>query len=232
MKSQLNKILTVVVLLLVGTTVSVKAQTLTTPNVKIFCDGADLNLGAVPIGVGTNPEWRVRFSASPSLTSEQLNLITPLVLTGGTTITAGSLQTGYFYISTIAEDACESLPEIIPVYKFAPLTAAITGADDYCEEDPKAFTATPTTTDAHTIFTYQWYTFDGTTETAISGATNSTFTPTGLTAGNTTSYKVRIGYLVGTTKYCSNLSAVEAVTVTAKPTKPTITVEGVTGETW
>ncbi|WP_164123471.1 hypothetical protein [Sphingobacterium sp. xlx-130] len=232
MKNQLNKILTALLLFFFAVTATVQAQEVTTstPDVVFFCaDAGNYDLGA-STAVGTNPRWIVRHSLTPVLPAN-LGSIIPVVLNGNS-IPAASLVTGYFYITSISDESCESLPETILVYKFAPLTASITGADDYCEESPKIFTATATSTDGHTTFAYQWYTFDGTTETAISGATGATYTPIGLTAGNTTSYKVRIGYSVGVNKYCSNLSGVEAVTVTAKPTKPVITVEGVTGESW
>lgn len=231
MKNQLSKILTALVLLLVAVSATVQGQvTPSTPGVVFFCsDAGNYDLGA-STAIGTNPRWIVRHSLAPVLPAN-LGSITPVVLNGNS-IPAANLITGYFYITSISDESCESLPETIPVYKFAPLTASITGADDYCEESPKMFTATSTSTDGHTTFAYQWYTFDGTTETAISGATGATYTPIGLTAGNTTSYKVRIGYSVGANKYCSNLSGVEAVTVTAKPTKPVITVEGVAGEGW
>lgn len=233
MKNQFNKIFAAIAILLAIITTSGYAQvTPATEGVKFFChDAGDYDLGT-PTNVGPNSRWVVRHSTTP-LVIENIGATMPITLTGtGNSIPAANLVTGYLYISIISDETCESLPEIIPIYKFAQLTAAITGADDYCEENPTTFTATPTSSDAYTTFAYQWYTFDGTDETAIVGATNSTYTPAGLLAGNTTSYKVRIGYLVSSEKYCSNLSAAEAVSVTAKPSKPTITVSGIGGETW
>lgn len=232
MKNQTFKIIAIITLLLSVSITSAVSQTVTpnTSGVKFFChDAANLDLGTPPAS-GPNPRWIVRHSTTP-LVIANIGATSPITLTGNS-IPASALTTGYLYISAIDDVNCESEPEVVPIYKFAALTASITGATDYCEESPKTFTATATSSDSHVTFAYQWYTTDGSTDTPIVGQTSSTFKPTGILAGTTTQYKVKIGYLVNTAKYCSNTSTQVSVAVTAKPTKPTITVEGISGETW
>jgi hypothetical protein len=69
---------------------------------------------------------------------------------------------------------------------------------------------------------YQWYTVSGGTETIIAGATAKDYTPTAPTVGNTT-YRLKVGYEINGSKYCPQ-TADQTITVTAKPTKPTLTI--------
>lgn len=210
-------------------TANAQVVTPTTTDVELFCEGSNLELGTAPAG----RVWMVRFSTTPGNDTPEETV----PLTDGTTIPAALLKNGYYYISidgdTSNPEVCESVPTEIPVYVFKPLTVDFVAAD-YCIEDAagQTFTAEPTTTDAHTTYAYQWFTVDGTTETAISGATAATYTPDpAIPAGTTTTYRLKAGYLVGTLAYCSQQGDND-VTVTAKPAKPTITVSGgATGET-
>ncbi|SFS61625.1 hypothetical protein [Sphingobacterium wenxiniae] len=230
MKNKFNKIMAIIGLLLfIGITDSYGQVTPTTPDVVLFCaDAEDYDLGNSP-ATGPNPRWIVRHSATP-LVIANIGDTSPIALTGNS-IPAANLTTGYLYISYIDDENCESIPEEVPIYKFAALTATV-NAPEYCEEDPATFTATPVSADAYTAFAYQWYTVVGGVDTPIAGATSATYEPQDVLAGTTITYKVRIGYLVGTSKYCSYTTTGTDVTVTAKPSKPTITVEGATAETW
>src|SRR3546814_416389 len=175
----------------------------------------------------------VRYSTTPGNDTPEETL----TITDGTTIPAAQLKNGYYYISIDGDasnpEVCESEPTEVPVYVFEPLTVNFTAAD-YCIEDAagQTFTANNTTTDTYKTYAYQWYTFDGTTETAIPGATAATYQPdVDIAAGTTTTYRLKAGYSVGGSAYCSNFGDND-VTVTAKPTKPIINVSGgATGET-
>jgi len=202
-----------------------KAQvTPTTDSVYIFCDGGTLDLGSP----ATGSSWIIRYS------EEQTDTPTDLTLEGNT-ITGEDLKTGYYYVATKAEGACESEMTEIAVYKFKPLSVSLTAPSNYCIEDASAqtFSASVTTSDTYTSYAYQWYEVNGETESAIEDATSSTYQPdAAIAAGTSTTYRVKVGYFVGTAKYCGE-TADKVVTVTTKPAKPTITVEGEsTGETW
>lgn len=233
MKTLTHNLIAIMTLLFAFGTSAAYSQSVTptTPDVVLLCaDAGNYDLGAAP-ATGTNPRWVVRYYDTPLADITQIGMTAPITLSGNA-IPAANLITGYLYISTISDETCESEPTIVPIYKFAPIAASISGVSDYCEESIPVFTATATSTDSYTTYAYQWYTTDGTTDSPIAGATDKIYTPERLLAGNTTSYKVRIGYEVNTAKYCSNLSAAKEVSVTAKPTKPTITIEGITGEGW
>ena len=212
---------------LFGATPAVYAQDPSDSGTKIFCSGSDLTLPA-PTGTKT---YTVHYDTDSDFSGSS-----PVTLTGGNTIAAANLETGYYFVMEQEAGGCISEPsDAIPVYVLKPLTAAIS-SPDYCIEQANTadanFTATPTTTEAGvTTFAYQWYTVSGGTATEIAGATSPTYTPTNNTSNSTTTYRVRVGYLIGTTKYCGT-DAEDDVTVTPAPTAPIITVNGATGETW
>lgn len=223
MKTAIKHVLITTAMLLSFNLLTLKAQTPTTPGVELFCEGTDLNLGAAPIGT----EWVVRYST----TSGDATPSTTLVLTGGTTIPASELNNGYYYISTVGDasnpEICESEWAEVPVYVFKSLTVNFI-AEDYCIEDAanQEFTADITTGDAYETYAYQWYTFDGTTETAIAGATSAIYTPDpSIPANTTTTYRLKVGYLVDGLAYCSQVGE-NNVTVLVKPGTPTITIGG------
>ena len=200
----------------------------TTPDVNLFCDGTDLVLPTPATGT----QYIVRYSEMPTTTPS--NTLT--LDDDGVTIPSSELATGYYYVSIEGDatnpELCESDMTELPVYKFAPLTVAFT-AKDYCIEDAsnQSFIGTVTSTDSYDTYTYQWYTVANDIETEIEGATTETYKPsTDVAAGTTTTYRLKAGYRVGELRYCAAISDVE-VTVTAKPTAPTITIEGSTGET-
>ncbi len=198
----------------------------TTPEVTLFCDGTPLDLGNAPAGT----EWIVRYSEEPTDTPNDN------VTLSGNTIPAATLVTGYYYVSydnPNDPEVCESEMLEMPIYKFAPLSITFT-ASDYCIEDAstQTFEGDLTSTDAYDTFAYQWYTVDGGTETAIDGATTIDYNPDpSIQPGTTTNYRLKAGYLVGALRYCSTTYDM-AVTVTAKPGTPTISIEGATGESW
>lgn len=227
MKTTINFATLATLVLLLTASSAFSQVTPTTTGVTIFCDGSDLVLPAPAAGT----EYVVRYSATATDTPTE-----NVALTGGTTIPSASLATGYYYVSTQGDatnpTVCESDMTPLPVYKFAPLTVSFTAAD-YCIEDvgTQEFTGTVESTDPYTTFTYQWYTVADGVETAIAEATESTYQPSAdIAPGTTTMYRLKAGYLVEGLRYCSDIHDV-AVTVTAKPAAPTITIEGATGET-
>ncbi|MGM9477370.1 hypothetical protein ACS5PU_13100 [Pedobacter sp. GSP4] len=197
---------------------NLSAQTLApnTPGVNLFCADADLTLPTAPIG----SDWIVKYSAT-STTSPSLGIN----LSGGNKIANADLKTGYYYLSSKATAAgsCESEMQEIPVYVFKPLMPTVTPAP-FCVESPLAQIGNITNPEdpAKAPLAYQWYTVVGTTETAISGATNKDYTPTAPSVGNTT-YRFKVGYEINGNKYCPQ-SADQTITITAKPTKPTVTI--------
>jgi hypothetical protein len=227
MKKSLLKIAMITVLLFSINLIAQAAPTPTTPGVKLICSGGTFKLDAVASGT----TWEVRYSATQ----------TPTPTTGvalaadGLTINV-PLETGYYYIySKSTATGCISEAQEIPFYVFKPLTASIAGVSAYCIENANTstaeLTATVTNTDDYVTLAYQWYTVDGSNaETPIALATGLTYTPTENTAGTTTTYKFKVGYLVSGNKFCPG-EMTKTVTVTTPPTKPTITISN-TPATW
>ncbi len=223
MKTMIKTLMMTTAMLFAFNLFNAKAQTPTTAGVELFCEGSDLNLGAAPTGT----EWIVRYSETSGNDTPEETL-TP---TGGTTIPAAVLKNGYYYISTVGDASnpqiCESVPAEVPVYVLKTLTVNFI-AEDYCIEDAatQEFTADVTTSDDFKTYAYQWYTFDGATETAIAGATNATYTPDpSIPANTTTTYRLKAGYLVDGLAYCSQVGEND-ITVLEKPGTPTITIGG------
>lgn len=226
MKKTLTKLVVATIVVLFGTALSAEAQVLpTTSGVNLLCSGSALDFGAP----AANTTWIVRYSATQTTTPS-----TGVALTGNT-VAAADVQTGYYYLISkgTAAGSCESSMQEIPVYKLAPLSATFTFAD-YCSENASAttFTGTVSAADANaTTYAYQWYTVAGGTETPISGATNSTYTPTIVNNTNTditTTYRLRAGYLIGGAKYCG-FEVDHNVKTLAKPTTPTVTIPSSAG---
>lgn len=222
MKSPIKKTVFAIALLLICSFLRVSAQiSPNTPGVNLFCKGSDLTLPAANSG----ENWIVRFSTGQTTTPS-----TVITLAGGNKIAAADLQNGYYYLSSKATAAgsCESEMQEIPVYVLKPLVPDFTVAN-FCVEAPLAQLGTVTNPEDPTITTlaYQWYTVVGTTETAIAGATDKDYTPVTPTVG-ITKYRLKVGYVIGGNKYCPQ-TVDKDVTVTAKPTKPTITPAQISG---
>jgi len=214
MNSTIKKSLFVIALLLICNFLRVSAQI--TPNTigaNLFCQGSDLTFPAPAAG----QNWIVRFSATSTTMPS-----TVITLDNGNKIPAASLQSGYYYLSTQATAAgsCESEMQEIPVYVLRPLVPDFTAAN-FCVETPIAQIGSVINPEASTSLAYQWYTVVGTTETVISGATQKDYTPASPVVG-TTKYRLKVGYDINGNKYCAQ-TVDHDVTVTAKPSKPTIT---------
>ncbi|SES18833.1 hypothetical protein [Pedobacter rhizosphaerae] len=218
----MNKFLTKTILTIAAIVLcsflTLSAQTLApnTAGVNLFCSGADLTLPAAPTGA----DWIVKYSATPTTTPS-----TGVILTGGNKIPNGDLKTGYYYLSSKSQTAgsCESEMQEIPVYVLKPLVPTITPAP-FCVESPLAQIGNVTNPEDPTkaALVYQWYTVSGSTETIINGANTKDYTPTAPTVGSVT-YRFRVGYEINGSKYCAQ-TVDETITVTAKPTKPTLTI--------
>ncbi|GGE46145.1 hypothetical protein EV200_104396 [Pedobacter psychrotolerans] len=187
----------------------------TTPGVSLFCKGSDLTLPAAPAG----EDWIVKYSATQTTTPG-----TGVTLVSGK-IAAADLNTGYYYLSSksTTAGACESELQEIPVYVLKPLVVDFTPAN-FCLESPLAQVGLVTNPEDPTITTlaYQWYTVDGANETAISGAIAKDYTPSAPATVGTKKHRLKVGYVIGGKNYCPQ-TADHDITVTAKPTKPTIT---------
>jgi len=195
----------------------------TTAGINYFCSsGGDLDFGTPADGT-----WVVRYSPTATTTPG-----TGITLTGNKVLSA-QLQTGFYYLINVGSGAgaCESEMQEIPVYKLLPINATFTAAD-YCIENASTTTFNgPTSTGDVKVptFAYQWYTVSGGTETAITGATNATYTPPNtILPGTAITYRLKVGYSIGSLKYCSTTSADQSITVTPKPAKPAITISGAT----
>ncbi|QPH41096.1 hypothetical protein [Pedobacter endophyticus] len=189
----------------------------TTTGVNLFCQGSDLTLPAPAAG----EDWILRYSATQTTTPS-----TGITLTNGNKVPAADLNTGYYYLTSKKTEAgsCESEMQEIPVYVLKPLIPAFTPAG-FCIETPLEQTATVDNPETSiTTLAYQWYKVSGGTETAIAGATSQNYTPTTASSTvGTTTYRLKVGYLIGGNKYCPQ-TIDHDVTITAKPGKPTITV--------
>lgn len=230
MKITIKKLTTAATLLFSLGVLTANAQvTPNTPDVELFCTGSTLNLGAAP----ANTEWIVRYSTDAGDETPG----TTLTLTGGTTIESTDLVNGYYYISTVGDaghpEICESEWVEVPVYVFEPLTIEFS-AEDYCIEDAanQEFTINITESDEFETYAYQWYTVVEGVETPIADETGATYKPdVSITPETTTTYRVKVGYLVGGLAYCSTNDS-DDVTVLEKPGTPTIIITGgATGET-
>lgn len=224
MTISIKKSLFVIALLLICNFLRVSAQVAVTPTttgVTLFCKGSDLTLPAPAAG----QDWIVRYSATTTTTPS-----TVITLTAGNQIPASVLQNGFYYLSSkaTASGSCESDMQEIPVYVLKPLVPDFAAAN-FCVETPIAQVGIITNPEDPTItsLAYQWYTVVGTTETAISGATQKDYTPVSPTVG-TTKYRLKVGYVINGNKYCAQ-TVDHDVTVTAKPTKPTITPAQISG---
>ncbi|RZK67045.1 MAG: hypothetical protein EOO92_24635 [Pedobacter sp.] len=192
----------------------------TTTGVSLFCSG-----GAMTLALPTTPNttWKLMYSDQQTTTPS-----TPVAMINGA-ISAADTKTGFYYLSSKSNDpnSCESDMQEIPVYVLKPLVVDFTNVD-FCVASPQQQTGSVTSNDQlATTLAYQWYTLTGTTENIISGATQADYTPTNPTVG-TTKYRLKVGYLIGANKYCPAFVDKD-VTVTAKPTKPTITPTQIQG---
>ena len=217
MKNSTKKTILAVIFVIICTLSKVSAQVLpTTPGVSLFCNGSDLTLPAAPAG----EDWIVKYSATQTTTPN-----TGVTLVSVNKIAAADLNTGYYYLSSksTTAGACESELQEIPVYVLKPLVVDFTPAN-FCLESPLAQVGSVNNPDATNIpnLAYQWYIVDGTNETAISGATSKDYTPSAPATVGTKKHRLKVGYVIGGKNYCAQV-ADHDITVTAKPTKPTIT---------
>lgn len=223
MNSTISKTILALAFLLICNIYRLSAQATvlpTTTGVNLFCEGSELTLPAP----AENENWIVKYSATQN-TAPSIG-----VALAGNKISAADLKTGYYYLSsksTVA-GACESAMQEIPVYVLKPLVPKFTPAG-FCVETPLAQVGTVVNPEDPTItsLAYQWYTVSGGAETIISGANTPSYTPTAPTVGVTT-YRLKVGYVINGNKYCAQVVDHD-VTITAKPTKPTITIGTVNG---
>jgi len=223
MNKSITKAILAVTFLLIGTFSTVSAQVLpTTSGVSLFCKGSDLTLPPAPSG----EDWIVKYSATQTTTP-----VTGVPLVSGNKIAAADLNTGYYYLSSksTVDGSCESELQEIPVYVLKPLAVTFTPAD-FCLESPLAQVGNVLNPESDNIpvLAYQWYTVDGTIETAIPGQTTKDYTPSAPATVGIKTHRLKVGYVINGNKYCPQW-ADHDVKVTAKPVKPTITPGTITG---
>ncbi|QXU43207.1 hypothetical protein [Pedobacter sp. D749] len=219
MNNSITKTILAAIFFLICTFSSVSAQVVlpTTSGVNLFCEGSDLTLPPPPDGAN----WIVKYSET-STTSTTPPSIGVTLVSGK--IPAADLKTGYYYLSSksAAQGSCESELQEIPVYVLKPLVVTFTPAN-FCLESPLAQIGNVSSIDVNTqAFAYQWYTVDGTVETAISGENQISYTPALPITAGPKKYRLKAGYVINGNKYCPQ-DATETITVTPKPVKPTIT---------
>lgn len=188
--------------------------------VSLFCSGSALT---ITLPATPNTTWKLMYSELQTTTPS-----TPVTMINGA-VSAADTKTGFYYLSSKSNDpnSCESDMQEIPVYVLKPLVVDFTKAD-FCVASPQQQTGNVTNTDPKiTTLAYQWYSISGTTENIIPGATSPTYTPTNPTVGKTL-YRLKVGYLIGANKYCPVVADHE-ITVSPKPTKPTITPTQIQG---
>ena len=222
MNNSITKTILAAIFFLICTFSSVSAQVVlpTTSGVSLFCKGSDLTLPPKPDGA----DWIVKYSATQTARPSE-----GVILVSGK-IPAAKLITGYYYLSSklTVDGSCESELQEIPVYVLEPLVVNFTPAD-FCLESPLAQIGNASSPDANTqAFAYQWYTVDGTIETAIPGQTTKDYTPSAPATVGIKTHRLKVGYVINGNKYCPQW-ADHDVKVTAKPVKPTITPGTITG---
>ncbi|SES18983.1 hypothetical protein [Pedobacter rhizosphaerae] len=196
----------------------------TTADVNLFCEGADLTFPPP----AANENWIVKYSTSQTTTPA-----TVISLVSGDKIPAADLKTGYYYLSakSTAAGACESDMQEIPVYVLKPLVPSFVPAN-FCVESPLAQLGSVVNPEDPLItqIAYQWYSVSGGVETILAGENSKDFTPVNPTVGTTT-YRLKVGYIIGGNKYCAQ-TIDHDITVSPKPGKPNInsnTIQGTAG---
>lgn len=220
MKTNIKQFILITALFCSVNLVASAQVTTSTPGVKLFCSGAEIDLGTAPTGT----TWEVAYSATST------NTPSSFITLDGNKI--ASPQTGFYYIMTkgTAVGSCISAAQEVPVYMLSPLVVDFSGFD-ICSENAttSTLTGTVTSTDTNTqAFAYQWYTVVSNVETAITNATNLTYSPATATAN--TVYRLKAGYSIGTGKYCSTIKD-HTINITAAPAKPTISIS-TPGDSW
>jgi len=211
-------VLIIATIVLFGSFLTVSAQTLepNTAGVNLFCSDGELTLPAATAGT----DWIVKYSATSTTTPS-----TGVTLTGGNKVANADLKTGYYYLSSksTTPGSCESEMQEIPVYVLKPLIPSIAPAN-FCVESPLAQVGSVTNPEDPTkaALVYQWYTVAAGAETIIAGANTLSYTPTAPTVGSIT-YRLKVGYEINGSKYCPQIVD-KTITVTAKPTKPTLSI--------
>lgn len=213
---------TVLALVLLFSILKVSAQSNLAPTAaNLFCEGASMVLPAAAPG----NDWILRYSENQSATPT-----TTIIMADGKTVAPADMKTGYYYLSSksTAAGSCESDMQEIPVYVLKPLVPTFT-ALDFCVESPLAQVGSVVNPDSKIpTLAYQWYVVTSSGETAISGATNLSYTPAAPISVGVTKYRLKVGYLINGNKYCAQWVDHD-VTVTAKPSKPTITPSQISG---
>jgi hypothetical protein len=236
MKRKINslKVLFIALFLLAASTS--KAQIIdvagfTAGTLGAFCADETVKLTAAAPGA-TSTTW-VRYAGSAVS-----GTAVPITGTGTTTSTISDTPPapGYYtYVSTSTNaDGCATISDPAIVYYLPGITAAITssipGTTGYCENNfpgtaPTFTAAAGKVTTSGTVtetfgYKYQWY--KGTS--VISGAIAATYTLNNAddVSVGANNYSVKITYQV---KACTETASNSiTITVTAKPTKPTISL--------
>ena len=181
---------------------------------KILCYGQNISISG-PKETATTDYAKYNWYKEDAAGVKQL-------ITGSTgrTYTETTGAAGYYKYYVVTENAngCISpVSDVLSIYVLPQLIVDITTPNSSicATSGTTVLTASVTPASGYT-YTYQW-TRNGT---AITGATNSTYTVAGETTAATVSFGVTVAYALNST--CSS-SATESIIVTPLPTKPLIT---------
>jgi hypothetical protein len=133
--------------------------------------------------------------------------------------TETSTDAGYYtyQLVMVNGNGCETPSDPFNLYVLPPLNATVDGQSSVCANNQTTTDLTISGLDSRFTYTYQWYR----ETTLLTGETTNKHTVTELTAGATpVKYSVLISYVL---KPTCNQQPAKNITVTALPTKPTIT---------
>ncbi|HEY0899778.1 MAG TPA: hypothetical protein VGD90_10615 [Sphingobacteriaceae bacterium] len=209
-----------------------------TPQVNaVLCQGtgnftltATTNAGGGLLYDPNEYEWVDFTGGNTTLTEKSNQLIVSNLLPGYHTYKVRGTVT--------STSTCPGDFEEFTIYVLPPLTISIASSGNavsniYCTDNlPTSVLLSATVSPGTPVteafgYNYQWYQVEGATETAIAGATSSTYSVTNLAQGNI-KYKVKATFKVLTAcTYDSSTNATGGaveIIVKPKPTKPVITL--------
>ncbi|MFN8416894.1 MAG: T9SS type A sorting domain-containing protein [Cytophagaceae bacterium] len=206
-------------------TVTMTVNATVTPSVVIaasattICAGASVTFTATPTNGGTTPAYQW-YTGATTITGATLATYTSSALTNGTQISVRLTSNASCASTTPVSSNTITMTVNASVTPSVTIAAVPNGA--ICAGTSVTFTATPT--NGGTAPTYQWY--NGTT--AITSATNATYTSTALTNGAQISVKLTSNASCASTTPVSSNTITMTVNATVTPSvtisTPTTTV--------
>jgi hypothetical protein len=180
---------------------------------QVLCNASSITLKGDPDPTGTMKyQWyKVNANGVKVLVKEGVNK--------DNAYTETSTDAGYYTYQLVMVNAnnCATPSDPFNIYVLPPLNAAVDGNNSVCGNNQTTAELTISGLDSRFTYTYQWYR----ETTLLTGETTNKHTVSELTAGATpVKYSVLISYVL---KPACNQQPAKNITVTAVPTKPTIT---------